>query len=824
MIRFAVLRGTALIVFATSCGGTVAVPASTTPDPASAPAGSIAARTQGLVHHDGFIPVHLDTRQGKILLELPGDSTRVLFFLSLATGLGSNPIGLDRGADGASHVLRFDRNGERVLAVLENWSYRGAADNPDHRRTIAESFPPSTVASLPVLTEERGRLLVDATDFFIRDWLDIAGTLQGSGQGSYSLARDRSSPYAALTRAFPGNTEVDVALTFAASGAPGRIVSSIVPDGRAFTLRQHASLLPLPDGNYRPREMDPRVGYFGITFNDYAQPLNRPLARSWAARHRLERVNPADPRSPFRNPIVYYIDRGIPEPIRSATLAGAKFWEEAFDQAGLAGGFRAELLPEGADPMDARYDVVQWENRNERGWSIGGSLGDPRTGEILKGMARMDSHRARTAYNLYAALMGAEPSPAETAFVLGRVRQVTAHEIGHTLGMAHNYIASTYERGSLMDYPPPRVRLTADGSLDVGSVYDVGPGEYDVWAVRWGYGIFPPESEADSLRAIVADGLRRGFLFLADADARPEFASDPRTNLWDDASTPAEFLAHQLAVRRVALVRFGERNIRPGDPVATLQERLVPLYFFHRFAVNALAKSIGGMEYHFALRGDGLQATRPLAGDVQRRALSALLATLQPAELAIPDTVVTLLAPRPFGIAGGPDLFASQARPVFDELAAARTLAQSIIDPMLQRDRAARLVLFASRDDDALQLGELIDSLVTATWRRESAAERGRGREARKLRALRRVTRRAVADQLMQLAADSAAAPDVRAVVDLRLATLRDEARTRGRAASDETDRASWRAIADDLTRWLERQQLPSPTPAPRLPLLEPFG
>lgn len=824
MNRFAALRGTTLMMFAASCGRSVVVPASPSPTVASAPGGSIASRTQGLVHHEGFIPVHLDTRQGKILLELPADSIRALLFLSLATGLGSNPIGLDRGADGASHVLRFDRDGERVLAVLENWNYRGAADNAEHRRTVAESFPPSTMASLSVLASERGRLLVDATDFFIRDWLDVAGTLQRVGQGAYALARDRSSPYAPLTRAFPGNTEVDVALTFAASGAPGRIVSSIVPDGRAFTLRLHASLLPLPDANYRPREMDPRVGYFGITFNDYGQPLDRPLGRSWAARHRLERVNPADPGSPFRQPIVYYVDRGIPEPIRSATLAGAKFWEEAFDRAGLAGGFRAELLPDGADPMDARYDVVQWENRNERGWSIGGSLGDPRTGEIVKGMARMDSHRARTAYNLYAGLMGADHSPAETAFVLGRVRQVTAHEIGHTLGMAHNYIASTYERASLMDYPPPRVRVAADGSLDISGVYDLGPGEYDVWAVRWGYGIFPPESEADSLRAIVAEGLRRGFLFLSDEDARPEFASDPRTNLWDDAATPAEFLANQIAVRRVALARFGERNIRRDDPVATLQERLAPVYFFHRFAINSLVKTIGGMEYHFALRGDGLQATRPLPGEIQRRALSSLLATLQPAELAIPDTVLTLLAPRPFGIAGGPDLFASQARPVFDELAAARTLAQSIIDPILQRDRAARLVLFASRDDHALLLGEMIDSLVTATWRRGSAAERGHGREARKLRALRRVTRRAVADRLMELAADSAAAPDIRAVVDLRLAALRDEARSRGRAAADESERASWRAIADDMTRWLERQQLPSPTPAPRLPLLEPFG
>ncbi|HEX4935117.1 MAG TPA: zinc-dependent metalloprotease, partial [Gemmatimonadaceae bacterium] len=381
------------------------------------------------------------------------------------------------------------------------------------------------------------------------------------------------------------------------SGRPGNIVSQILPDPRAMTLRQHLSLVQLPSPDYRPRALDPRVGYFGITFKDYAQPIQRPLQQRWISRHRLERVNPADPASPIKDPIVYYVDRGIPEPVRTATLEGAKFWEEAFDRAGLKGGFRAELLPEGADPMDVRYNVVQWVNRNERGWSIGGALGDPRTGEMLKGMARLDSHRARTDYNLYAGLMGAAEAAADTAFVLARVRQVTSHEIGHTLGLSHNYIASTYERGSVMDYPPPRVRLGANGEIDIAKAYDRGPGPYDVWAIHWGYGIFPPASERDSLEAIVRDGLRRGFLYLSDNDARPEFASDPRVNLWDDAATPAEFLGHQMAVRRVAIDRFGLRNIRPGDPVTLLQERFAPVYFMHRFAVNSLAKTVGGVEY-----------------------------------------------------------------------------------------------------------------------------------------------------------------------------------------------------------------------------------
>ncbi|MBV9879410.1 MAG: DUF5117 domain-containing protein, partial [Gemmatirosa sp.] len=366
------------------------------------PAGAFGGKTAGFERRDGFLPLWYNAQSGKLYVELPADTTRVLLTATLATGLGSNPVGLDRGSGGDAYVTRFDRSGERVLVVFENWNYRSSdSANAAHQRTVSEAFPPSTVASLPVVGTEGRRLLVDATDFFVRDWQDVPRALEAQQQGSYALARDRSGVNGALTRGFPMNSEVDVALTFATNGRPGGIVSNIVPDGKAFTLREHVSLLPLRDG-YRPRASDPRVGYFGIDFADYAQPIQRPLRQSWIARHRLERVNPADPNSPIKNPIVYYVDPGIPEPVKAATMQGVKWWEEAFDRAGLKGGFRVEWLPAGADPMDARYNVVQWENRNERGWSVGGAISDPRTGEILKAMARMDSHRARTDYNLYA--------------------------------------------------------------------------------------------------------------------------------------------------------------------------------------------------------------------------------------------------------------------------------------------------------------------------------------------------------------------------------------------------------------------------------------
>ncbi len=791
--------------------------ASVPPQPSTAGrASSIQTKTAGMERRDGFIPLYLDEKQGKIYLEISRDSTRALMFVSLATGLGSNPIGLDRGAGGDSYIARFDRAGDHVLVVFENWNYRSSAtDNPAHVRSVLEGFPPSTPAALSILAEEGGKLVVDATDFLMRDWNDVVGTLTSNNEGTYAVARDRSGIYRPYTKAFPKNTEIDVALTFATQARAGRTISSIVPDGKSFTLRQHISLLPLPDAGYRPRVLDPRAGFFGITFKDYARPIQEPLDQRWIARHRLERVNPADPNSPIRNPLIYYIDRGIPEPIRSATKEGVSWWSEAFDRAGLKGAFKVEDLPEGVDPMDARYNVVQWENRNERGWSVGGSLGDPRTGEIIKAMARLDSHRARTDYNIYAGLFGADAAAADTAFVLARVRQVSAHEVGHTLGLAHNFIASTYDRGSLMDYPPPRVRLKPNGDIDISSVYAVGPGAYDVFAIHWGYGIFPPESEQDSLRAIIVDGLRRGLLFLSDADARPEFGSDPRSNLWDDASSASEFLEHETAVRRVAMSRFGEHNIRVGEPIALLQDRFVPLYLMHRFAINSLTKTIGGMEYANAVRGDGIQATHPIDATTQREALAQLIEALQPSELAIPDTVLTLLGPRPFSYSPDVELFSSRTRPAFDELGAARTLAQMIVDGILQRERAARLVEFQTRMPNPLTLGEVIDRL-TADWTGPPLA-------SPKLDALRRVAQRAVVDRMLLLAADKEAAPEVRALVELKMDALRRRSRALS-SAGDEQRRAHWTSIASDLNRWLERQELPSPTPALRAPPGDPFG
>jgi hypothetical protein len=772
-------------------------------------------KTADMLELDGFLPLFWDEATGKLWLEIARFDEEILHYGSLAAGIGSNDIGLDRGQLGASHVVVFRRVGPRVLMVEPNYRYRALSDNEAERIAVEDAFAVSILWGFEVAAETDGRVLVDATDFLIHDHHGVVRRLGQNKQGKYSLDRSRSTIYLPRTKGFPKNSEAEVILTFTADSA-GRWVGSVAPSPRAVSVRQHHSFVELPNGGYEPRRADPRAGYGGIDYVDYAVPLGEPLVTRLIARHRLQKRDPSAEISEPVEPIVYYLDPGTPEPVRSALLDGARWWNDAFDDAGYRDAFQVEVLPEGADPMDLRYNVIQWVHRSTRGWSNGRSVVDPRTGEILKGQVTLGSLRVRQDYLIAEALLspyetgeevpGDVPELAEMA--LARIRQLSAHEVGHTLGLAHNYIASAQGRASVMDYPHPFVRLGEDGRPELDDAYDVGLGEWDRVAIAYGYSDFPEGTdEAAALEGVLTDARDRGITYLSDQDARPRGSSHPQAHLWDNGADAADELDRVMGVRSAALQRFGERAIRSGMPLATLEEALVPLYLFHRYQVEAAVKMIGGVDYAYSLRGDGTSPPSFLSGSDQRRALDAVLGTLAPTALAIPESLLQTIPPRPFRYWPHRELFARYTGLVFDAVAPAAAAADLAVSLILNDERAARLVQQGARDPSLPDLVEVIGSLRSSTF----GARASGGYEAELGRAVERV----VADRLIELAA-RADMPQVRAVAEYELGDLADWLRASASEAErvgDTNSAAHSLALANDIQRFFDRHIQARPSP-----------
>lgn len=755
---------------------------------------SVAAKTQAMRHMPGLLGLHWDEKSGRLFLEIPRLGTDLLYLESLPYGVGSNDLGLDRGQVSRARIVRFERIGPKVLLVEPNQEFRSSSDSAAEQLAVTQSFPESVLAGFKVEAEDTGAagrepvVLVDATDFFVRDAHNVAETLARNKQDAYKLDAARSAIALEATAAFPDNVEVEAILTFAADAvAKSRLLDEVTPDPHALTVREHQAFIALPGPGFVPRRFDPRAGFFDLTYRDYTAPLGSPVDQHLIVRHRLVKEDPAcTERCKPLAPIRYYVDRGAPEPIRSALLEGARWWDQAFQAAGWAPGtFQVEVLPEGADPMDVRYNIVQWVHRYTRGWSYGFPVADPRTGEIIKGNVTLGSLRGRQDYLIAEALLSpydkggadAAQAAAVSAMVLARLRLLAAHEVGHTLGLAHNFAASAWphtpaQSVSVMDYPHPWIALDRDGAPDLSQAYGANIGDWDRVAINYGYRQFATQAqETAGLERILSDSAHSGLVFISDADARAISSAHPYAHMWDNGADPAAELERLLTVRAAALARFGENAIRRRTPMAQLEDTLVPLYLLHRYQVDAAVTEIGGLDYRYQLRGDGAPGPAIVSAEAQQRALTAVLKTLAPEFLTLPEPLLRLLPPRPPGLPATRESFPSRTAPAFDPISAAECAADLTLAGLFNPQRAARLVEYGARDPGNLTLQAVIDGALAASGK----TPRGGGL----IQAVQPAVYVRTVEALLTLAANTNAPAEVRAITQARLTEIRRQADNR---------------------------------------------
>ena len=756
---------------------------------------------------DGFLGVRIDADRNKVLLEIAPDRLNKDFLHQsvLATGLGG--LSLDRGQLGGSVVVRLERHGRRLLMVRSNWNIRAPGASPAEQRAADEAFATSVIASFPIESESGGTLVVDATGFFLSDTYGIAESIRRGQQGNARVDISRSWIDSARTKAFPKNTEIHAVLTFAVDN-PGATLRRGAPDPSSVTMEVHHSLVELPaaDG-FRARVGDSRSGVNGPQFYDFSQDYEGTYRGSIAGRWRLI---PKDPAAYMRGeltepvtPVVYYLDPGIPTEYREALREGGMWWNKVFEAAGFKNAFAVRDLPAGADPMDARYNMLYWVHRAAPGPSVGPSFSDPRTGEIVRTVVRIDAWRSLIDYNIYAGMLPAAGpnglSMSAEAFAMARRRQHAAHEIGHTLGFPHNYIASSQGRTSVMDYPVPLVSVNSRGELDLSQAYAPGAGAWDTLTVRYGYTWYPnAEAEKVGLERIIKDGLAKNIRFIADQHSDAN-GSIPDATRWVEGSSGLDALERTSKVRRLLIDKFDERAIKPGEPMYLLNMRFAHVYLNHRYSLEGVVKYVGGMDFTYAMRGDGQTPTTILPPASQRKGLNAALDALEPAALAVPERVLAMIPPVPVG--GDASMaWLGYSGTALDQISLAGGLATEVIEGIFERDRLGRLVLFNARDAANPSVDEVTRTVIDHTWGAAPSAKAGD-------QALRRTVQQVVVNTLLDRAGDAQALPEVRSVIELNLQALKT--RVQAMQGGSTADRALRATTVRDINRYFEGRDDP---------------
>lgn len=684
---------------------------------------SIAEKAKDMNKCDGFVPYYREEATGKIWLEIKKTEQEILYQQSLPAGLGSNDIGLDRGLLGDTRIIKFSKTGTKLLMIEPNYNYRAVTSDKNEKKAVEQSFARSVLWGFVIEAETDSTVLVDATDFLLRDAMKAANRIRALQQGNYSFDKSRSALYPENTRNFPLNTELETTITLVnTDGNTGNYINSVTPSPEAITLRMHHSFVQLPDNNYKPRVFDIRSSFINTAYFDYSTPVNEPIEKNLIIRHRLSKKDPGALVSEPVKPIVYYLDNGTPQPIRSALLEGAGWWNQAFEAAGYKNAFQVRLLPDSADPMDIRYNMINWVHRSTRGWSYGASVVDPRTGEIIKGQVSLGSLRVRQDYLIAQGLLAPFETgiPAEDLMLkmaLERLKQLAAHEVGHTIGLMHNYASSISNRASVMDYPHPLARVNEKGEIDLSNAYDLKIGDWDKVAIGWGYQDFANDvNETEALNKMLTDANKKGLQFISDRDARAAGGAHPYAHLWDNGSDIISELNEMKKVRAVALAQFGEKNIRPGMPMALLEDVLVPVYFYHRYQLEAVIKSVGGLNYTYANRGDGQLITKALSRQEQLKALNAAIECLDPKFLQLPENISKLIPPRPAGYNFTRELFNKRTGLAFDVLAPAETAADLPLSFLFNTQRLNRMAQYEV-ENNGLGINEMINRLLAVTWK-----------------------------------------------------------------------------------------------------------